>query len=179
MSALHGAWPVVLTPFGDDGGIDHAALGRYAEWLIAAGATGLFPVALSGEMYELSLAERLAAVRTVVATAAGRVPVAAVALGDEGALASEVADISTAGADVVVLVVSLVLAESDDEERLHEIVAEVIEANPDAALGLYECPIPHHRLLSTGALARLAETGRFVALRTSGGGRARRVMVGV
>ncbi|MET0296295.1 MAG: dihydrodipicolinate synthase family protein [Microbacterium sp.] len=165
MTGLNGAWPVVLTPFGEDGAIDHAALARYAEWLIASGSGGLFPVALSGEMYELSLAERLAAVRTVVGAAAGRVPVAAVALGDEGALASEVADLSAAGADVVVLVVSSVLTESDDEERLHEIVADVIDANPDAALGIYECPIPHHRLLSTDALSRLAQTGRFVFLK--------------
>lgn len=165
MTGLHGAWPVVLTPFGGNGQIDHPALARYAEWLIAAGATGLFPVALSGEMYELSLAERLDAVRTVVATAAGRVPVAAVALGDEGPLASEVADLTAAGADISVLVVSTVLSESDDEERLHEVVASVIDANPDAALGVYECPIPHHRLLSTDAIERLAATGRFVFLK--------------
>lgn len=165
MTALQGAWPVVLTPFGADGGIDHGALGRYAAWLIDAGATGLFPVALSGEMYELSLEERIAAVRTVVTATAGRVPVAAVALGDEGPLTSEVADLTGAGADIVVLVVSSVLSETDDEQVLHDVVATIIEHDPDAALGVYECPLPHHRLLSTEALERLAATGRFVFLK--------------
>ncbi|MDN3496449.1 dihydrodipicolinate synthase family protein [Planococcus sp. APC 4015] len=165
MTALHGAWPVMLTPFGADGGVDHDAVGRYAQWLIDSGATGLFPVALSGEMYELSLDERLAAVRTVVSATGGRVPVAAVALGDEGPLASEVADLTAAGADIVVLVVSSVLSETDDERVLHDAVATIIDHNPDAALGLYECPLPHHRLLSTDAFARLAATGRFVFLK--------------
>ena len=165
MNTLHGAWPVVLTPYGDDGQIDHAALARYTNWLIASGASGLFPVALSGEMYALSLAERLAAVRTVSNAAAGRVPVAAVALGDEGPLAAEVSDLVNVGADVSVFVVSSILSESDDHARLHELMATVIVANPDAALRPYECPIPHHRLLSNAALARLAETGRFVFLK--------------
>lgn len=165
MSAPSGAWPVVLTPYAEDGAIDHPALARYADWLVDSGAAGLFAVALSGEMYELTLAERLAAVRTIVDAVDRRVPIAAAALGDEGSLADEVGDLISAGAGIAVLIVSTVLSPDDDEERLHEVVAELVAAHPDAVLGLYECPLPHHRLLSLDAVERLAATGRFAFLK--------------
>ena len=160
-----GAWPVVLTPFTAEGSVDHTALTRYADWLIERGADGLFAVALSGEMYELSRTERVEVTRTVVSAATGRVPVAAAALGDDGSLASEAAELAAAGADIVVLVVSAILSETDDEERLHEVATTVIAADPTVVLGLYECPLPHHRLLTLEALERLARTGRFVLLK--------------
>lgn len=163
--APRGAWPVVLTPYAADGSVDAGALAAYATWLIDRGAAGLFAVALSGEMFELSLAERVAAVRIVADAAAGRVPVAAAVLGDEVPLADEVAAVTGAGADIAVLVVSAVLSETDPEGRLIEAAETVIAAHPSVTLGLYECPLPHHRLLSLPTLARLAATGRFAFLK--------------
>ena len=167
MTPLTGALPVVLTPFTTGGSVDHAALARYTDWLIERGASGLFAVALSGEMYELSSVERVEVTRTVVASAAGRVPVAAAALGEgtTASLAAEVAALAAAGADIVVLVVSAILSEKDDEQTLHEVAGAVIAANPAIDLGLYECPLPHHRLVSLEGLDRLARTGRFVFLK--------------
>ena len=72
-----GAWPVMLTPFSADLSVDWDVLDRYTDWLIAHDAAGLFPVALSGEMYEMPEAERLEVARRVVDRAAGRVPVLA------------------------------------------------------------------------------------------------------
>lgn len=158
-----GVWPVMLTPFGDDESIDLDALDRYTEWLIARGAVGLFPVALSGEMYELTLEERLLIARRTVAVTAGRVPVAAAALGDGTAsgLAEEVVAMSGTGVDIVVLVVPTILGPDADEATLFDAVDAVIAAANDVVLGIYECPLPHHRLLSLDAVARLAQTGRF------------------
>ena len=45
---------------------------------------------------------------------------------------------------------------------LLDTVATVVRAVPDVALGIYECPLPHHRILSLEAVERLARTGRFV-----------------
>ena len=74
---LRGVFPVVLTPFADDGSIDTAALAREVDFSVAAGTHGLvFPV-LASEFQYLSDAERHAAVETVVRQAAGRVPVVA------------------------------------------------------------------------------------------------------
>jgi len=167
MTPPPGAWPVVLTPFTTEGTVDHAGLARYTDWLIDRGASGLFAAALSGEMYELSRTERVEVTRTVAASAAGRVPVAAAALGEGTAdtLAFEVAELDAAGADIVVLVVSTILSETDDEQHLHQVAAAVIAANPAVDLGLYECPLPHHRLVTLEGLGRLAGTGRFVFLK--------------
>lgn len=162
-----GAWPVVLTPFDESGAVDHAALARYTDWLITHEAAGLFAVALSGEMFELSSVERVAAAKTVVDAAAGRVQVAAAALGQPddrsgASLAHEVGALTEVGVDIAVLVVSSVLAEGDIEARIDEIASVVMAQHPHTALGLYECPLPHHRLLSLDAIERLAATGGFV-----------------
>ena len=54
-----GVWPVVLTPFREDGKIDFPAYRALLEYYIANGVTGLFAVCLSSELYELTAAERL------------------------------------------------------------------------------------------------------------------------
>ena len=37
-----GLFPVMLTPFCDDGGVDFAGLAKLTNWYIASGAVGLF-----------------------------------------------------------------------------------------------------------------------------------------
>ena len=162
-SRSNGPWPVMLTPFTLHDEVDLDVLDRYAEWLIENGSAGLFPVALSGEMYELGEAERLLVAERVARRAAGRVPVAS-AIADAGTpaqLAAAVGRMSATGVDLVVLVASVVLAEGDDEQRLRDAVEAVISANPDVALGVYECPLPYHRVLSEETVGWLARTGRF------------------
>ena len=72
-----GAWPVMLTPFNENRSIDWVAVDDYTDWLIELGSAGLFAVALSSEMYDLSHDERLELSARVVERAAGRVPVVA------------------------------------------------------------------------------------------------------
>ena len=155
----------MLTPFTDKDRVDVEVLDRYVDWLIDHGAAGLFPVALSGEMYEMDEGERLQLAARVAARARGRVPVAAaVAEGhssDAAAIAVAVERLAATGVDVVVLVASVVLAEGDEEARLRDVVETVIARNPDVMLGIYECPLPYHRVLSEDTVAWLAGTGRF------------------
>lgn len=159
-----GAWPVMLTPFHADLSIDLETLDRYTDWLIEHDAAGLFPVALSGEMYQLDEQERLVVAHRVVERAAGRVPVIASVAerATPAETAAAVARLAGTGVDAVVLVASIVLAEGDDEQVLRDVVTAVIAANPDVPLGIYECPVPYHRVLTTDAVAWLAATKRFV-----------------
>ncbi|BDZ64135.1 dihydrodipicolinate synthase family protein [Agromyces mangrovi Wang et al. 2018] len=158
-----GIWPVMLTPYDDGDRVDLDVLDRYTDWLIERGAAGLFPVALSGEMYELSHAERLEVAARVVARAAGRVPVCAAVAepGSPDETADRVAELAAVGVDIVVLVASVVLAEQDDESALRTVVDAVLRAHPDVVLGIYECPLPYHRVLGDETVAWLAHTGRF------------------
>lgn len=164
MSVLpDGAYPVMLTPFTDEGVVDFDGLDRFTDWLIDRGAAGLFPVALSGEMFELSEQERVDVARRVVQRAAGRVPVLAsvVEFGDADAVAAATARLAETGVDVVVLIASVLLAESDAESALWDKIDGALAAAPEVSFGVYECPLPYHRILSTPAVSQLASTGRF------------------
>lgn len=169
MSAGEGAgvWPVMLTLYDADGDVDFEAIDRYTDALIGWGSAGLFPVALSGEMYELSEPERIAVPARVAGHTAGRVLVVA-AVSDTGTaeqIAAEAGRVAATGVDAVVLIASRLIDESvegaDADAELRRIVQMVLDANPGTSFGIYECPLPYHRLLSTDMVAWLAQTGRF------------------
>lgn len=158
-----GAWPVMLTPFHGDQTIDWEGVDAYTEWLIELGSAGLFTVALSSEMYELTSAERLALAGRVSTAAAGRVPVVASALGDGP---EEIADVALAlageGVDAIVLISSLLARPEQTDAELLAAVEVVMARTGPLDLGIYECPVPYQRLLSTAVLTELARTDRFV-----------------
>jgi 4-hydroxy-tetrahydrodipicolinate synthase len=71
-----GTFTVLVTPFTGDGAeVDLAALARLVEFQIAGGIDGLMPLGSTGEFLSISRDERTAIIRTVIAAAAGRVPV--------------------------------------------------------------------------------------------------------
>lgn len=162
-----GVWPVMLTPYDADGDVDFEAIDRYTDALINWGSAGLFPIALSGEMYELSEPERIAVAARVAGHTAGRVPVVA-AVSETGTaeqIAAEAGRVAATGVDAVVLIASRLIDESvvdaDADAELRRIVQVVLDANPGTSFGIYECPLPYHRLLSTDTVAWLAHTDRF------------------
>jgi 4-hydroxy-tetrahydrodipicolinate synthase len=173
MTDSPGAWPVVLTPFTDADAVDLAALDRYVDWLLAHDAAGLFAVALSGEMYELSPSERITVAARVAARVAGRVPVAATAVGDAdipsatphasttASLIDDARALATAGADIVVLIAATLAGDGEPEVTAVQRALAVADALPGVAFGIYECPLPYHRVLSDEAVAVLAGSGRF------------------
>jgi 4-hydroxy-tetrahydrodipicolinate synthase len=159
-----GAWPVMLLPLLDDSSIDWSTLDDYTDWLIEHGSAGLFPVALSGEMYNLSAPERLRVARRVVERSAGRVPVIAsvVESGPAAVHARAATELAATGVDAVVLIASMILDEGGEESELIAKVEVILAVNPEVNFGIYECPLPYHRILSTETVRWLAETGRFV-----------------
>jgi 4-hydroxy-tetrahydrodipicolinate synthase len=163
MNMHKGAWPAMVTPYDDMLRIDRGAYAALIEWYIAHGVGGLYANCLTSEMYLQDDAERLLLVRDAVATAAGRVPVAATGnLGDtieaHIALSRRVAD---AGADVVMLVIPEFYDNDADLEGYFLAIADKV----DAPLGLYECPVPRSYHLGVTLVEKLAHTGRFVAFK--------------
>jgi 4-hydroxy-tetrahydrodipicolinate synthase len=161
-----GVFPVMLTPLTESYAVDYPALRDLTEWYLDAGVAGLFAVSQSSEMHALTDEERLDVAREVVDVADDRVPI--VATGTFGGAIEEQAQFVDAmagtGVDAVVVNVSQLAdrAESDREWRAR---AEYLLDATDAPLGVYECPAPYHRLLSTDLLAWAAETGRFQFLK--------------
>lgn len=73
---FEGILPALVTPLSPDAeAVDHDALAEVVEGLIAAGVSGLVPCGSTGEFVTLTGEERRAVIETVIAAAAGRVPV--------------------------------------------------------------------------------------------------------
>ncbi len=162
-----GVWPVMLTPFRDDGSVDWPGVDALTDWYIASGVAGLFAVCLSSEMYHLSPQERVQLAARVVQRSAGRVPVvAAGAFGDsleqQAAAARRIAD---TGVAAVVLTANQLAAETGSDAAWQENAEAMLDACPLIPLGLYECPVPYHRTLSAELTGWAAQTGRFLFLK--------------
>ena len=71
-----GSYVALITPF-VNGKVDDKALKQLVEWHIAEGTHGIVPVGTTGESPTLSHEEHEHVIKTVVDTAAGRVPVIA------------------------------------------------------------------------------------------------------
>ena len=164
-----GLFPVMLTPYNSDGSIDFAGLKTLTHWYIASGAKGLFTVAQSSEMHQMTPEERLATAKCVLEAAAGRVPVVASGsfppLGPGGAgIEEQAASVNAMWATGVTAVVMLscAMAQKDEDDSVFRSnVTRLLELTPGVTLGQYECPAPYHRVCSAPTLAWLAKTGRF------------------
>lgn len=159
-------YPVMLTPFTDGNEIDFPSLERLIRWYETGGATGLFSVCLSSEMFFLSLEERVAVARFVRNHT--RLPVVASGhLG--GALERQIDDLQAmaeTGVDAVVLI-SNAFASEDESDRILIDNLEILlgRLDPALALGIYECPVPYKRVLSDEVFDRIIDTGRFSFLK--------------
>ena len=71
---MRGVYPILLTPFHEDGAIDEESLRRLIDFDLAAGVHGL-GVALGSEVFKLTEAERDRVTRIVVEQVNRRVPV--------------------------------------------------------------------------------------------------------
>lgn len=76
LDRIKGSLPALVTPF-RDGAVDFDTLRALVDWHIAQGSHGLVPVGTTGESPTLTHEEHDAVVATVIARAAGRVPVIA------------------------------------------------------------------------------------------------------
>src|SRR5690554_5245513 len=160
-----GAWAVMMTPFDDNLKIDYPALKALVSWYEAAGMSGLFANCLSSEMYNLSDEERIELTRFVVDNSR----LSVVSTGTFYDTAAENIDfikkIYRTGVDGVVLITSILVDKDSDERAFLDAVRTIVENTGDIPLGLYECPSPYKRLVSSDALAQIVATERFVYLK--------------
>ena len=162
-----GVWPVMLTPFAENGDLDLQGVDALTDWYIKTGVAGVFAVCLSGEMYHLSDEERIVLAERVVRRAGGRVPVVAAGTfgGEIETQAETVRRIAATGVDGVVVVVCQMANMIEGDAGWKNNVARLLDATDDIPLGLYECPRPYHRLLAPDLVKWLGLTGRFQFLK--------------
>jgi 4-hydroxy-tetrahydrodipicolinate synthase len=115
-------------------------------------------------MYSISEDERLELTRHIVKQVHGRVPV--VATGSFGLTLTDKAEftkkIYDTGIDAVILITGHYANVDDSDEILLSNFDRMFRLTPEIPLGLYECPAPYKRILSTEVFKKLLDTGRLV-----------------
>jgi 4-hydroxy-tetrahydrodipicolinate synthase len=163
-SSQKGFIPVMLTPFLSNGNIDYPALTQLTEIYLQAGSTGLFANCLSSEMFELSDAERIEAIKHVIKVVDGAVPV--VATGTFGGPITQQADfvkkVYDTGTEAVIAITSLLAEEQEADEVFNERVYDLLKQTDEIPLGFYECPVPYKRVLSPAQLKDFVATERVI-----------------
>ncbi len=162
-----GVVPPVATPLLADGSIDHKSLERLVEHLIASGVTGLFALGSTGETAYFSNDQRVEIARTVVRTAAGRVPVIAGAIELTALRVLDIAQqLEAVGVDAIVATAPLYTLNSQAEIADH---FRTIATGLNVPLWAYDVPVRVHSKLSHNLIMELALEGVIKGVKDSSG----------
>lgn len=159
-----GVWPTMITPFTSSNQPDFKAISAICEWYISRGCDGIFAVCQSSEMHWLSEQEKVDISRCVVETCAGRIPV--VASGHTQPKLDEqmqgIEKMMKTGVDAYVLVSNTLDPKNAGDEEFEKNIDSIFRSFPEVKFGIYECPYPYKRLLSTEFIKRYAPGGQLV-----------------
>jgi 4-hydroxy-tetrahydrodipicolinate synthase len=160
---FEGVIPYLPTPVTGSGAVDTGALSRLCGHLIASGVHGLCPLGSTGEFAYLDAAQKTLTIETVVAAAAGRVPViagvAATATADAVAQARAA---KAAGADGILAIMEAYFPIAED--GVVDYFTAVADAT-DLPVTLYTNPNFQRSDLSLSAIDRLSHHPNIVALK--------------
>jgi 4-hydroxy-tetrahydrodipicolinate synthase len=164
---FHGVVPPLCTPLTEDGEVDTASLERLTAFQLDAGVHGLFVGGSTGEIAQLTDAARDTALRTVVRTAAGQVPVLAGAI-DTGTLRvlEHARRAQALGADAVVVTAPFYVGVGEQEVRAHY---ELLHAALELPVVAYDIPSNVGYKLPPGLVAELAQAKVIAAVKDSSG----------
>jgi 4-hydroxy-tetrahydrodipicolinate synthase len=156
--------PVMITPFLESGKIDFDGVSKLIDFYLAAGVKGLFANCLSSEMYHLDEGERLDLTRHVVNYVNGKVSV--VATGSFGSTMNQRVEfakkIHQTGVSAVILITSHYATKEESDTVLLGNIERMLELTGTIPMGLYECPSPYKRIISSEVFKSLLETNRLV-----------------
>ncbi|SDN07935.1 dihydrodipicolinate synthase family protein [Actinacidiphila guanduensis] len=164
---FHGVVPPLCTPLTADGEVDTASLERLTAFQLDAGVHGLFVGGSTGEVAQLTDTARDTALRTVVATAAGQVPVLAGAI-DTGTLRvlEHARRAQALGADAVVVTAPFYVGVGEAEVRAHY---ERLHAALELPVVAYDIPSNVHWKLPPALLGELAQAKVIAGVKDSSG----------
>lgn len=156
--------PVMITPFNLKAKVDLNVVSHLIDFYLAAGVKGFFANCLSSEMYSISEDERLELTAHIVRYVNGRVPV--VATGSFGLTIEDKAEFSKkiydTGINAVILITGHYANVDDSDDILLRNFDKMMRLTDTIPLGLYECPAPYKRILSTEVFKTLLASNRFV-----------------
>jgi 1-pyrroline-4-hydroxy-2-carboxylate deaminase len=164
---FEGVIPAVMTPFGEGGEIDVAALRRNAEWLLESGATGLVGTGTMGEAQSLSAGERRVVIETLVDAADGRVIVTAgVSSETPAGSIAYASDAASAGAGALMLLPPLGY---EGDAREIEAFYSSVAGSTELPIMAYNNPKASGTDMRPSLVARLAQIDGVVAVKECSG----------
>ncbi|KQR29897.1 4-hydroxy-tetrahydrodipicolinate synthase [Rhizobium sp. Leaf155] len=152
---FRGVFTVMITPIDADGKVNLPALAAFTDWQIREGVHGLIPLGSTGEFLSLSDQDWDDVARTVIQTAAGRVPVL---IGTGAEDTREAARLSckaeALGADGVMIIPPFYSTPTDDELVTHY---RTIARSISIPIMVYNNPATSNVDMKPELLARIAE----------------------
>lgn len=151
---LRGVFPVLATPFLEDGSPDRDGLRSIVRYVLGAGAHGVVFPAVASEFYSLTDHERQELAELILGEVAGRIPVVIAASAPTAELALELAQhAERAGASSVMLMAPYIVKESRAGiETYYKRVAQAI----DLPIILQNAPAPLGSAISVEGVLELA-----------------------
>lgn len=167
MKRLSGIVPPVCTPLTAEHDVDVPSLQRLVDFLVEAGVDGLFVLGSTSETAYLPDGHRRQVIETVVARAAGRVPVLAGVIDMTTLRVLEhVRTAVSLGCDGVVATAPFYARTHPAEIEQH---FRMIADAADVPVFAYDLPVSVHSKLSADLLLRLAEEGVLAGVKDSSG----------
>jgi 4-hydroxy-tetrahydrodipicolinate synthase len=151
---IRGSVTATLTPFADDGSLDHESLRSLVRWQIDQGSHGVSLGGSTGEPSSQTIAERIAAMATVADEVAGSVPFLA---GTGTAKLEETLELTAAAQDLgadLALVITPYYARPT-QEALYEWYATICREFPDMPIVSYNVPVRTAVEIAPETVARL------------------------
>ncbi|MGC5626687.1 4-hydroxy-tetrahydrodipicolinate synthase [Georgenia sp. Z1344] len=153
-ASITGSIAPVVTPFTEDGAVDHDSLRRLVDWQIESGSTGISIGGSTGEPSAQTLDERAEAIRTVSTAIDGRVPFLP---GTGSARLDETLELTSiardAGADLALVITPYYARPT--QEALYQWYATVCREFPDLPVAAYNVPVRTAVELAPETIARL------------------------
>ena len=137
---ISGVFPVLATPFDDQGAPDVVSLRKLVNYLIRCGVDGLTYPGVASEVGQLTLAERKELLRVVQEEVAGRVPVIAGVSSNQASLTIELAIAACAQGGTALMVA--VPPDRTTAATQIEYFEEIARAVPEATIMLQNMPQP-------------------------------------
>ncbi len=151
---IKGSLAPLMTPFAADGAVDHDSLANMVNWQLANGTNGISLGGSTGEPSSQSIAERIAAMKTVNDAIGDRVPFMP---GTGSAKLDETLEVTAAaqamGVDAALIITPYYARPT--QEALYQWYATVAREFPDLPLVAYNVPIRTSVELAPETFARL------------------------
>ena len=156
----HGVWPTMITPYTESRQIDWKSLDEMIEWYIASGVSGLFSVCLSSEILHLAEDEKIKLAKYVVKRVNGRVPVVSGILHSDNVL-EKIKEVYDTGVEAVIFLANQLFPQNQDSKISLNNITELISKIDNIPLGIYESPLPFHKIVTADELKTINSSNRL------------------